>query len=91
MLSYCIVSKKQPQTSSTPNAKLFEDAKKKCTLKPGERIKVRGTPTRGVVSLIGTTLDDVSWKGKMPRFILIKTDDGREFLVSPNQIKRSYS
>lgn len=90
MISYKIVSKKQPQTSS-PNIKLFEDALKRCTFKAGDRIKVRGTANKGIITTIGQSVNDISWEGKMPRFIAIKLDDNKEFLVSPNQIKRSYS
>lgn len=90
MISYKIVSKKQPQTSS-PNIKLFEDALKRCTFKAGDRIKVRGTANRGIITEIEQSIDYVLWKGKMPQFIAIKLDDDKEFLASPNQIKRSYS
>lgn len=54
-----------------------------------ERVKIRGTNTRGNVIEILYDEDKVNWTKNIPHFIVVKFDDGKTLSCARSQLKNS--
>lgn len=68
---------------------VFQRNLRVCHLKTGERVKIRGTATRGVIKEIITDINQVNWDTKRPSFVHVQFDNGESRLCNPSQLKRS--
>lgn len=68
---------------------VFDRNLARCTLKPNERVKQRGTPNKGVITSIETDINQINWHNNRPMYIRVQFDDGRVVMCNPSQLKRS--
>ena len=82
----------QPATPNSQEGKalIFQRALNACRWKgENERVKIRGTNTRGNVIEIIYDKDQVTWTRGKPHFVRVKFDDGRVLMCHPSQLKYS--
>lgn len=89
MWSYRITSKTLSNSSNTKSSKerAFERALSKCRFRVGNRVKIRGTPKKGTITIILSDINDIKWHGMMPQFIVVNVDNEGEILAAPVQLK----
>lgn len=83
MLSYKIISKKQPQTTESRTLSneayrdiIYERVRKQCRIKPKDKVRVRGSTDIYEVVEIIEDKDKVIWLNNRPLIVVVDTQDG---------------
>jgi hypothetical protein len=93
MLAYKIISNgTTPKSDITPpqgKEAILKRALLGCRFKPGDRIKVRGTPFIGTVVELLEEVHVIPWRNNSPQFIHIELDGGTHQMAHTSQLKGS--
>ena len=76
-------------TDSDFKTVVFQRQLRACNYKDEDRVKIRGTNTRGIILRIEEDVNRVNWVNNRPMFVQVRFDNGEVKMCNPNQIKRS--
>lgn len=74
----------------TYNEVVFQRNLRACRYNPEDRVKIRGTNTKGMVLRIEDDINRINWSSNTrPMFVQVRFDNGVVKMCHPSQLKRS--